>query len=66
LLLKETKVKKILLLLGGGAEERGRSVCRGGPVCLAESDQWEDDRSQNGGRFFFEKMKGWLFSLAEG
>jgi hypothetical protein len=42
-------------------------VCRGGPVCLAESEsnQREDGQSQNGGRFFFEKMKGWLFSLAE-
>jgi hypothetical protein len=29
------------------------------------SYQWEDGRSQNGGRLFFEKMKGWFFSLAE-
>ena len=56
--------RRLLMFLAEGEEKK---VCvQRGPVCLAESDQWEDDRSQNRGRFFFEKMKGWLFSLAEG
>jgi hypothetical protein len=50
------------------AEGEEKKVCvQRGPVCLAESEsnQREDGQSLNGGRFFFEKMKGWLFSLAE-